>query len=90
MEEDDLLGEYLVDYGASQEHPGMDVNVIMFSTDCTIIGDDEPIIAQFDFGPKETIFTKPKESVNNLKPLFVHGHIDRIPIAKMLVDGERP
>jgi hypothetical protein len=57
------------------------------STDCTIIGDDEPIIAQVDFGPKEATFTKPKEPVNHLKPLFVHGHIDEIPIAKMLVDG---
>jgi hypothetical protein len=45
MEEDDMLGQDLVDYGATPEHPGMDVNVIMFSTDCTIIGDDEPIIA---------------------------------------------
>jgi hypothetical protein len=32
-------------------------------------------------------FTKPKESVNHLKSLFVRGHIDGIPIAKMLVDG---
>jgi hypothetical protein len=37
-EEDGLLGEDLVDYGASLEHLGMDVNVIMFSIDCTIIG----------------------------------------------------
>jgi hypothetical protein len=37
MEEDDLLGEDLVDYEASPERPGMDVNVITFSTDCTII-----------------------------------------------------
>jgi hypothetical protein len=88
MEEDDLLGEDLVDYEASPERPGMDVNVITFSTDCTIVGDDEPVVAQFDFGPKEVAFTKPKESVNHLKPLFVRGHIDGIPIAKMLVDGE--
>jgi hypothetical protein len=85
MEEDDLLGEDLVDYGDTPEHSGMHVNVIMFSADCTIIGDDEPVIAQFDFGPKVAAFTKPKESVNHLKPLF--GHIDGIPIAKMLVDG---
>jgi hypothetical protein len=65
----------------------MDINVIIFSTDCTIVSDDEPIVAQFDFGPKEVAFTKPKESVNHLKPLFVRGHIDGIPIAKMLVDG---
>ena len=89
MEEDDLLGEDLVDYEASLEHPGMDVNVITFSVDCTIVGDDEPVVAQFDFGPKEAAFTKPKESVNHLKPLFVRGHIDGIPIAKMLVDGGR-
>jgi hypothetical protein len=87
MEEDDLLGEDLVDYEASPERPGMDVNIITFSADCTIIGDDEPVVAQFDFGPKEAAFTKPKESVNHLKPLFMRGHIDGIPIAKMLVDG---
>jgi hypothetical protein len=87
MEEDDLLGEDLVDYEASPERTGMDINVITFSADCTIIGDDEPVVAQFDFAPKEAAFTKPKESVNHLKPLFVRGHIDGIPIAKMLVDG---
>jgi hypothetical protein len=38
-------------------------------------------------GPKEAAFTKPKESVNHLKPLFVHRHIDGVLIAKMLVDG---
>jgi hypothetical protein len=53
MEEDDLLGEDLVDYEASPERPGMDVNVITFSADCTIVDDDEPIVAQFDFGPKK-------------------------------------
>jgi hypothetical protein len=68
MEEDDLIGEDLVDYKASPKRPGMDVNIITFSTDCTIVGDDEPVIAQFDFGPKEATFTKPKESVNHLKP----------------------
>jgi hypothetical protein len=78
MEEDDLLGEDLVDYKASLEHPGMDVNVITFSADCNIVGDDEPVVAQFDFGPKEVAFTKPKESIN---------HLNGIPIAKMLVDG---
>jgi hypothetical protein len=86
-EEEDLLREDLVDYEATPEHSGMDINVIMFSADCTIIGDDEPIVAQFDFGPKEVAFTKPEESVNHLKPIFVHGHIDGILIAKMLVDG---
>jgi hypothetical protein len=81
VEEDDLLGENLVDY------EGMDINVITFSIDCNIISDDELVVAQFDFGPKDADFTNPKESVNYLKPLFVRGHIDGIPIAKMLLDG---
>jgi hypothetical protein len=45
MEEDDLLGEDLVDYEASPEHKGMDINVITFSANCTIVGDDEPVVA---------------------------------------------
>jgi hypothetical protein len=65
----------------------MDVKVIMFSTSCTIIGEDEPVVAQLDFDSKKATLTKPKESVNLLKPLFMHGHIDGILIAKMLVDG---
>jgi hypothetical protein len=87
IKEDDLLGGDLVDYGASPEHPSMDVNVITFSADYTIINNDEPIVAQFNFVPKEAVFTKPKESVNHLKSLFVHGHVDGITISIMLVDG---
>jgi hypothetical protein len=45
MEEDDLLGEDLIDYEAFPERPGMDINVITFSADCTIVGDDEPVVA---------------------------------------------
>jgi hypothetical protein len=44
-EEDNLLGEDLVNYGALPEHPGMDVNVITFSSDCITIGDDELVVA---------------------------------------------
>jgi hypothetical protein len=40
MEEDDLMEEDLVDYETTPEHSGMDINVIMFSADCTIIDDD--------------------------------------------------
>jgi hypothetical protein len=82
MEEEDLLGEDLVDYEASLEHTGMDINVITFSADSTIVGDDEPVVAQFDFGPKEAAFNKQKESVNHLKSLFVHSHIDGIRLLK--------
>jgi hypothetical protein len=43
----------------------------MFSTDCTTIDDDKPIVAQFNVGPKEIAFTKLKESVNHLKSCAV-------------------
>jgi hypothetical protein len=90
VDEDELLGEDLVDYETSPEHSGMDVNVITLSTDYTIIGDDEPAFAQFDFGPEVAVFTKPKESVNHLQLLFVRGRIVGVPIGRMLVDGGQP
>jgi hypothetical protein len=86
-DEDDLLGEERVDYEALLEHLGMELNVITFLADYNIIDDDEPMVAHFDFGPKEAVFTKPKESVNHLKSLYVCGHIDGTPIFMMLVDG---
>jgi hypothetical protein len=45
IKDDDLLGGDLVDYGASPEHPCTDVNVITFSADYTIMGNDEPVVA---------------------------------------------
>jgi hypothetical protein len=77
----------MVDYKASLQDACMEVKIITFLADYTIIGDDEPVVAQFDFGLEDMIFTKPKESVNHLKPLFVCGHIDGTPISRMLIDG---
>lgn len=60
-DDDDLLGEEMIDYEVSLECLGMDINVIAFSVDYNIVGDDESIVPQFDFGLKEAIFAKPKE-----------------------------
>jgi hypothetical protein len=56
-------------------------------TDYTITGDDEHVVAQFDFGPMDMIFIKFKESVNHLKSLYVHNHICGTPISRMMFDG---
>ena len=40
-----------------------------------------------DFGPREAVFQKPKESDNHLKALYMRGHINGRPISPMLVDG---
>jgi hypothetical protein len=85
--DDDLSGEDMVDYEVSSEHACMEVNVITFLADYTIIGNDELVVVQFDFGPKEMTFTKPKESINHLEPLFMRGHMDGSPISRMLIDG---
>jgi hypothetical protein len=57
---DDLLGENMVDYEVLQQHACMKVNVVTFSADYNIIVDDENVVAQFDFGPKDMIFPNPK------------------------------
>jgi hypothetical protein len=50
----------MVDYGTSLEHLCMEVNVITFSTDYDIIGNEEHAVTPFNFGPKVVVFTKPK------------------------------
>jgi hypothetical protein len=45
------------------------------------------VMALFDFGPKDVVFTKPNELVNHLKLLFVHGHNDGTTISRMMIDG---
>jgi hypothetical protein len=85
--DDDLLGEDMVDYEASPQHASMEVNVITFSGEYTVFGNDEPMVAQFDFGPEDMIFTKPKESDNHLKRLYLCSHIDVTSISRMLIDG---
>ena len=77
----------MLDYGDSPDHSAMDVSMITFSADYKINRCDDEEVAQFDFGPKEAVFTKPEESVNHVKPLYVRGHIDGRPISRMLVDG---
>jgi hypothetical protein len=82
-----MLEEEMVDYGTSQEHQGMEVNIITFSVDHDIIKNNEPMVAQFDFGPMEVVFTKRKDSVNHLNSHYVCDHINGTLISRMLVYG---
>jgi hypothetical protein len=47
----------------------------------------EEDLAHLDFGPKDAIFQKPKDTDNHLKALYMKGHINGKPISRMLVDG---
>ena len=66
--------EELVGYKASPERTSMEINVVCFSDDYWAILEEET--AHLDFGPREAIFQKPKDSDNHLKALYVRGHIN--------------
>ena len=63
----------------------MEINVVRFSDDYLVIPKEET--AHLDFGPREDIFQKPKESDNHLKALYMRGHINGKPVSRMLVDS---
>ena len=84
---EEVSDEEMLAYGDSPDHSAMDVNMITFSADYKVVGQGEEEVGQFAFGPNKIVFTKPEESVNHIKPLYVCGHIDGRPVSRMLVDG---
>ena len=79
--------EELVDYEASPTHSNMEINIVCFSEEYYVVSEEEEEAALLDFGPREAVFQKPKESDNHLKALYMRGHINGRPISHMLVDG---
>jgi hypothetical protein len=75
------------DYESAPTREGMDINMVYYLPAEFHAVDEEGDVAQLDFGPKNAIFEKPKEPVKHLKPLYIKGHINGSPVAKMLVDG---
>ena len=77
--------EELVDYEASPERNNLEINVVHMSSDYLIIPEEE--VVHLQFGPRDDVFQKPKESDNHLKALYMRGHLNGKPISRMLVDG---
>jgi hypothetical protein len=77
--------EELVDYEASPEHSNMEINDVHFSSEYFMVPEED--MAHLDFGPRNVVFQKPKESDNHLKAIYMRGHINGKPISQMLVDG---
>jgi len=75
-----------VDYEASLERSNMEINVVRFSEEYYAVSEEEEA-AHLDFGPREAVFQKPKESDNHSKALYMRTHINGRPIFRMLVDG---
>jgi len=77
--------EELVDYEVSPERNNLEINVVHMSSNYLIIPEEE--VAHLQFGPRDAVFQKPKESDNYLKALYMRGHLNGKPISRMLVDG---
>jgi hypothetical protein len=71
--------------GGSPPPTSMDINMV-FTLPPEFRGAEEEV-AQMCLGPKETVFEKPEESSQHMKPLYVRGHIDGRPISRILIDG---
>jgi hypothetical protein len=76
--------EQLVDYSSSPERMNLEINVVHFFVDGSVPTEEN--LAHLDFGPKDAIFQKPKDTDNHLKALYMKGHINGKPISRMLVD----
>jgi hypothetical protein len=63
----------------------MDINMV-FTLPAEFRGDEEEV-TEMCLSPKEVMFEKPEESSQQLKPLYVRGHIDGKPISRMFIDG---
>jgi hypothetical protein len=84
VEED--IDDDLLDYEPSLAHDGLEINVIyLSSTDYSLLEEWE--VSQLALGPQDIIFKKTAESGDHLKPLYICGHLDGTPMARMLVDG---
>jgi hypothetical protein len=77
--------EQLVDYSSSPERMNLEINVVHLFVDGSVPTEED--LAHLDFGPKDAIFQKPKDSDNHLKALYMKGHTNGKPISRMLVDG---
>jgi hypothetical protein len=77
--------EELVDYSSSPERMNLEINVVHLFVDGSVPTEED--LAHLDFGPKDAIFQKLKDTDNHLKALYMKGHINGKPISRMLVDG---
>jgi hypothetical protein len=77
--------EELVDYSSFPERMNLEINVVHLFVDGLVPTEED--LAHLDFGPKDAIFQKPKDTDNHLKALYMKGHINGKPISRMLVDG---
>jgi hypothetical protein len=66
----------------------MDINMV-FTLPVEFRGIEEEV-TQMCLGTKEAVFEKPKELSQQLKPLYIRGHIDWKPISRMLIDAVLP
>jgi hypothetical protein len=76
--------EQLVKYSSSPERMNLEINVVHLFVDGSMPTEED--LAHLDFGPKDAIFQKSKDTDNHLKASYMKGHINGKLISRMLVD----
>jgi hypothetical protein len=83
--EEDTDDDHL-DYEPSPACNSMEVIIVYLSSaDCSLLEEEE--VSQLALGSQYAIFKKPTDSKDHLNPLYICGHLDGTPVARMLVDG---
>ena len=77
----------MIDYDMSSTGINMDVNMVYYLPVEFRAVDEDGEVAQLDYGPKNAIFENPEGPVKHLKRLYVRGHINGMPVSRMMVDG---
>jgi hypothetical protein len=76
----------MLDYEPSPAREDMYVGVIYLSSiDYSLVGNDE--VVEISFGPRDVVFQRSKDSENHLKPLYIWGHLDGMPISWKFIVG---
>jgi hypothetical protein len=47
---------------------------------------EEEDVSQLALGPQDTVFKKPAELGDHLKPMYIREHLDGTSVARMLID----
>jgi hypothetical protein len=63
--------EELVDYSSSPERMNLEINVVPLFVDGSVPTEED--LAHLDFGSKDVVFQKPKDTDNHLKALYMKG-----------------
>jgi hypothetical protein len=67
--------------------PRLDVNMVFVVLEEFHVLETK--VAELCTGVERAVFKKPPKLGENMKPLYIRGHLDGVPVGRMMVDGVR-